>query len=202
MDRRHLLAGTTLALASLAFAPAVLAADVADPHPAHIHSGLCPTPGDVVAPLTDVAPPAGDAMGQGTAIVVGSSVTTVPIALSDIVGAPHSINVHESQAAMDLYIACGDIGGTMVTDADLAIGIGEQNGSGLSGVAWLHDNGDDTTAVYVFLTPTATGTAPGASMMPGASMVPGASMMPGASMAPGASMMPGASMAPDASAAP
>ena len=35
--------------------------------------------------------------------------------------------------------------------ADVAVGLAEQNGSGHSGVAWLHDNGDDTTTVYVFL---------------------------------------------------
>ena len=50
MDRRTLLVSTSLAVASIGLAPAVLASDVAGPHPAHIHVGLCPTPGDVVAP--------------------------------------------------------------------------------------------------------------------------------------------------------
>src|SRR5262249_37713045 len=34
----------------------------------------------------------------------------------------------------------------------LVIGLGELNGSGYSGVAWLHDNGDGSTTVSVFLT--------------------------------------------------
>ncbi len=35
--------------------------------------------------------------------------------------------------------------------SDLAIGLAELNGSGHSGVAWLHDNGDGTTTVDVVL---------------------------------------------------
>ena len=44
-------------LAALALAMPVRAAqEVEAPHPAHIHSGTCAQLGDVVAPLTDVAP--------------------------------------------------------------------------------------------------------------------------------------------------
>jgi len=132
------------------------------PHPAHIHSGTCATLGDVVFPLSDVGGPMADAsgtpmagmpMGPSSAIPAQVSVTTVDADLNTIVSGGHAINVHESAENIGNYIACGDIGGEMM-GSDLAIGLGELNGSGYSGAAWLHDNGDGTTTVTVVLTHT------------------------------------------------
>jgi hypothetical protein len=129
-------------------------------HPAHIHSGSCATLGDVVYPLNDVGsemsdaagtPIAGMPMGPASAIPVEVSVTTVQTDLNTLVSGVYAINVHESMENIGNYIACGDIGGN-VMGSDLAIGLGELNDSGDSGVAWLHDNGDGTTTVYIFLT--------------------------------------------------
>jgi hypothetical protein len=129
-------------------------------HPAHIHSGTCATLGDVVYPLNNVGGPMADTsgtpvaamtMGPASAIPVEVSVTTVQADLNSIVSGGHAINVHESAENIGNYIACGDIGGTMM-GSDLAIGLGELNDSGESGVAWLHDNGDGTTTVYILLT--------------------------------------------------
>ena len=124
------------------------------PHPMHIHTGGCGDAlGEVVFPLNDSGMGAdGETMGSSSAIPVDGSVTTVEAPLADIVAAEHAINVHESADAMGNYIACGAIGGTMMGESDLAIGLGEQNESGYSGIAWLHDNGDGTTEVRVFLT--------------------------------------------------
>jgi plastocyanin len=128
-------------------------------HPAHIHTGACPTPGDVVFPLSDVGgpPPDGtpistDIQGSQAAIPVDFSDTTVQTALADILDGNHAIVVHESKDNIQNYIACGDIGGTVFGGADLAIGLGTVNDSGYSGVAWLHDNGDGTTDVKIFVT--------------------------------------------------
>jgi hypothetical protein len=129
-------------------------------HPGHIHSGTCAELGDVVFPLSDVSaswlvdgtPMAGeDMMGGSDAIPVMVSVTTVGTALADVVSGGHSINIHESAENIGNYIACGDIGGAGMGATDLAIGLGELNDSGYSGVARLHDNGDDTTTVTVYL---------------------------------------------------
>ena len=90
-------------------------------------------------------------MGAKSAIPVEVSITTVKADLKTIVDGGHAINVHESKDKIDKYIACGDIGGMVMGGKDLAIGLGELNKSGYSGVAWLHDNGDKTTTVYVFL---------------------------------------------------
>ena len=130
-------------------------------HPAHIHAGTCAELGDVVFPLSDVSsawlvdgtPMAGtDMTGATDAIPVEVGVTTVAASLADIVAGGHSINVHESAENIGNYIACGDIGGTMMGESDLAIGLGTLNDSGFSGVARLHDNGDSTTTVTVYLT--------------------------------------------------
>ena len=78
--------------------------------------------------------------------------TTVQAITADIVGGGHAIIVHESAENIQNYIACGDIGGSSCSAADLPIGLAPLNDSGYSGVALLHDNGDGTTTVSVFLT--------------------------------------------------
>jgi plastocyanin len=136
-------------------------------HPAHIHNGTCATLGDVVAPLGDISaahsndatPMAMDTemVGSAQAIPVLSSITTVDMAFADIIGSDHAINVHESSENIQNYVACGDVGGVMIGELDILFGLAELNGSGLSGVASLHDNGDGTTTVYVYLTSGAAG---------------------------------------------
>lgn len=162
MNQRFGIASSLALGASLILA--VGASAQMSPHPAHIHAGSCPEPGDVVAALSDVSfdmnvdgsASAGAApVGQASAIPVEASVTTVPLALADIVAGEHAINVHASAADLGTYIACGDIGGITIGEADLPIGLGELNDSGASGVAWLHDNGDGTTTVSVFIVPPA-----------------------------------------------
>jgi hypothetical protein len=173
-------------LLTIAGAGGVTAQDqtVDPPHPVHIHAGACPEPGDVVAPLSDLVVGSDDAVGSAAAVPAEYSTSTVPLSLADIVAADHAINAHESKDAMDHYIACGDIGGAKIGDVDLVITLAEQNGSGHIGAALLHDNGDGTTRVDVYLVRTGEA-GPGASPM--ASEVPMASPM--ASETPMASPM-------------
>jgi plastocyanin len=127
--------------------------------PAHIHNGTCGDGlGDVVYPLDNVGggtmmgtPQPESEVGASDAIPVQSSVTHVDAAFSDITGGEFAVNVHESDENISNYIACGNVGGDAY-GPDLAFGLGELNDSGYSGVAWLHDNGDGTTTVAVFLT--------------------------------------------------
>ncbi|MFT4036697.1 MAG: hypothetical protein QM692_00850 [Thermomicrobiales bacterium] len=171
-----LTAGALLAI-GIAAAPGVSAQATTDtPHPAHIHSGTCTELGDVVYPLTDVGaemaamgstdmgtpmmgdmgtPMMGDmgtAMASDAAIPVEMSTTVVQTSLADIAMGGYAINVHESAENIGNYIACGNIGGTMMGTSDLVIGLGELNGSGYSGIATLHDNGDGSTSVVIYLT--------------------------------------------------
>ena len=206
MNHKLLLSGASVALLASAFAlpafaqsPAAGSADL--PHPAHIHDGLCPEPGDVAQPLSDLVMGSDMRVGVASAVPVEISTSIVPMSLDDILSGDRSINVHESADAMDIYIACGDIGGQKLGDNALAIGLAELNGSGHRGVAYLQDNGDGSTNVQVFLISDAlgetdgTGTTPDGSMAPVESMAP-ASMAPMESMAPGESMLPVESMAP------
>jgi len=130
-------------------------------HPAHIHSGTCDTLGDVVFPLNDLTDPdmmgtpmAGMAStpmpGRDMGDVVAQSSTTIEASLDDVLGAEHALNVHLSAEQIDVYIACGDVTGTPDGD-QLQIDLEELNNSGYQGMAWLMDNGDDTTTVNAVL---------------------------------------------------
>ena len=126
------------------------------PHPAHIHFGTCDNLGDIAAPLSDVTElTAGEVFGAPTAVLVKESETDVVAPLSDILSAPHAINIHESAEAVQNYIACGDIGGRVI-NGDLKIGLRELNGSGYHGVAVLEGN-DANTFVRVYLAEEGTG---------------------------------------------
>jgi len=163
MERsRRLLAAATPLIISIRLAIAVMLIllgslvvraqeDTDPPHPAHIHSGSCNDLGDIVYPLTDVAlETAGEAFGAASAVPVEESDTTIDASLTDILAAPHAVNIHQSADAIQNYIACGDIGGRAV-DGKLAIGLQELNGSGYQGVAILDGSDAATTTVTVYL---------------------------------------------------
>jgi hypothetical protein len=168
-------AGLLLAL-GIAVAPGSTSAQATTdtPHPAHIHSGSCAQLGDVVYPLTDVGaemaamgvagtPTSGDMMGTpemgdmgtamagGSAISVEMSTTVVQTTLADISTGDFAINVHESAENIGNYIACGDLGTAGAMGSDLVVGLSTLNDSGYSGIATLHDNGDGSTSVTIYL---------------------------------------------------
>lgn len=142
--------------------------DAVPGYPNHFHAGTCddlaPEPAITLAdlhfpdwvaalagegdPSVEVVLPEPDQFGNAP-IPVAVATTEVPAALADIVGGKHAINVHDA-ADPSLYIACGNVGGVPDARGDLFVGLGEQNDSGYSGVAWLHDNGGSTTVV-IFL---------------------------------------------------
>ena len=152
---------TLVAPSSLAQGEAtpVSEAQAADgPHPAHIHTGTCDTLGDVVVPLTDVmATDETTREGPESAHPVTVSETMVDMPLQEIIDGGHAINVHLSAEEIDTYIACGDIGGAVVTDeggrTELIIGLGELNDSGHQGVAWLGADGEQTEVVVILVEP-------------------------------------------------
>ena len=129
--------------------------------PAQVHKGSCaqldPNP---AYPLNAVGkdkgtPAAGEAMkGAQSAIQAERSATIIHVSLDELLKAPFAINVHLSTKDIKTYIACGDIGGQPSGPpgkANLAIGLGELNKSGYSGIAWLSEDGKGKTAVVVYL---------------------------------------------------
>jgi hypothetical protein len=152
------LAALTL-LVPVSFAQTPVLDTAEEAHPAHIHTGTCDTLGDVVVPLADVAETAGEQVGAESAHAVKTSRTVVDMPLQEIIDGGHAINVHESAEAIDVYIACGDIGGALITDDDeegrmhLIIGLGELNDSGHTGTAWLGSDGEQTEIVVNLVEP-------------------------------------------------
>ncbi len=150
-------------------------------YPGHIHAGSCEELGDVAFPLQNASvggpmvgmmggtPEAGmsememgEEMGSEDRVPVATSYTVVDAALEDILAEEHAINFHESAENIENYIACGDIGGAVMTGpgmdggGTLVIGLRSLNGSGISGVATL-EGMDDQTAVTVYLAEDLTG---------------------------------------------
>ncbi len=166
------LAAPTAALAAtLALAPFGVDAVHEGDYPGHIHAGSCDDLGDVVFPLGNASlggmmsgsPEAGtsememgEMMGSEDRVPVATSLTTVDVSLEDILADEHAINFHLSEEEIGTYIACGDIGGAVMTGpgmdegGTLVIGLRDLNDSGISGVATLEGMGDQTeVAVYL-----------------------------------------------------
>lgn len=82
--------------------------------PIHIHEGTCSnlTP-QVKYPLTNMTD--------------GKSETTVNATLSSLLASPFAINVHKSQQEAAVYVACGEIVGTVPTAAPRTGGGGMAN---------------------------------------------------------------------------
>lgn len=172
-----ILAGTLM----FSGASAVLAqdeqpSDVPDiAHPAHIHTGTCedldPNPAQ---PLNDIVPYANDEdsdmdnspQGVLTAPIMLRSETDVEMSLEDLLAEPHAINVHQSTEQIENYVACGNIGGIVVDDDDgtLAVGLSPLNDSGIYGIAFLTNDGDNTN-VKVWLVQPRTDEGPAATPM-------------------------------------
>ena len=140
------------ALAVAVGAPQVVAQEEGDEaHPAHVHAGSCDELGDIIAPLNNLTfVGEGDVEGAEAALPVEVSETEIELPLADILAGPHAVNLHESQANIQNYIACGDIGGRLA-DGRLVIGLQEINGSDHSGVAVLEEDDDDETDISVYL---------------------------------------------------
>jgi uncharacterized cupredoxin-like copper-binding protein len=122
--------------------------------PAHIHVDDCANIGDIVAPLNDLTAPGGERVGVRRAFEAESSFTNVPMTIDQMLASDHSLNVHMSADQLNVYIACGDIGGALTPDGALIIGLAEQNNSGYTGIAYLSPGADGvSTDVSVFIAP-------------------------------------------------
>ena len=120
--------------------------------PAHIHVGACPTPGEIVGPLSPVGPSLGVTVAAPEALRVELSRSTFDLSLSELVAAGHVVAVHLAHDQMETIIACGDIGGPMRSATELVIGLAPVADSGYSGIAVLADAGQGMTVADVYIT--------------------------------------------------
>lgn len=128
-------------------------------HPAHIHSGTCEELGDVVHPLEDATGERIDGTPEASPVpddeglpgnVIAHSRSTVEASLDDLLSEDHAVNVHQSQDAMDVFIACATIEGE-ATDGELILQLDELNDSGISGQVILSQTDDSTLEVTITL---------------------------------------------------
>jgi hypothetical protein len=67
-----------------------------EPQPAHIHEGTC----------ADLNPEPAFGLAD---VLAGTSETDVDVGLDDLALSDYAVNVHESAANAEVYVACGDI---------------------------------------------------------------------------------------------
>jgi hypothetical protein len=96
---------------------------------AAVVAGNCTAPGDSVARLR---PPT---VRNGGAVPV--SLTTIDVALTDLLGAAHAIVLTDRGGV----VACGDVAGNA---DDVYVGVTATRAGGWGGVAWLHARGTQT----------------------------------------------------------
>ena len=100
------------------------------PRPSHIHSGDCDELGPVVQPLTFLTVPEGEVLGNSDAVVAEAAFTNIPQPLSELVAADHALKVHLSREKIQIYLACGDIGGTVDLQAGDTVQFQAQGATG------------------------------------------------------------------------
>lgn len=137
-------------------------------HLANIHKGTCATLDPAAQQGLENVEPRKDSDGNVKTDPIGVltsprvlfSSTSVDMKMDDMLSDAHAINLTKSASEPGVYIACGDIGGTIVDDK-LYIGLASLNNSGFYGVATLEKDGDKTK-VEVYLVEPAAGTTPNA----------------------------------------
>lgn len=94
--------------------------------------------GEIVAVLTEPTVPEGEGVGQADrAVPAAASFTSVPLPLETLLAEDHAIVAHRSADEDAPAIVCGEVGGIAGGDGSLVIGLGEVEGSGFSGIAFL-----------------------------------------------------------------
>jgi uncharacterized cupredoxin-like copper-binding protein len=156
MRRHHAAFSSLVMLLALFSAPLVGVAGVwaqaaSPPRPSHIHSGDCDELGPVIQPLTSLTVPTGDVAGNSDAVVAEAAFTNIPQSLDELLAEDHALKVHLSKEQIQIYLACGDVGGTVDANGALIVGMKELDNSGYTGIAYLAPAGNGTTNVSVMI---------------------------------------------------
>lgn len=91
-------------------------------------------------------------VGAASQIPVLTSTASVPISIVDLVATPHAIVIEQLDldSGVRTELACGNVGGVPI-DNELLFGLAAVVAD-TSGVAWLRENPDGSTAVTLFVT--------------------------------------------------
>jgi plastocyanin len=127
------------------------AQDASPPRPSHIHDGDCDEPGQIIQPLTALTVPAGQVSGNSDAVVAEAAFTVIQQSLDELLATDHALKVHLSKEQIQIYLACGDIGGTVDANGALIVGMKELGASGYTGIAYLAPAGGGGTSVSVMI---------------------------------------------------
>jgi hypothetical protein len=128
-----------------------LAQQASPPRPSHIHNGDCDELGEVIQPLTPLTVPTGPTLGNSDAVVAEAAFTNIPLTLDELLKTDHALKVHLSKEQIQIYLACGDIGGALDANGALIVGLKELDNSGYTGIAYLQPAGNGTTNVSVLI---------------------------------------------------
>ncbi len=128
-----------------------LGQEASPPRPSHIHDGDCDELGQIIQPLTALTVPVGQVSGNKDAVVAEAAFTVIPQSLDELLATDHALKVHLSKEQIQIYLACGDIGGTVDANGALIVGMKELDNSGYTGIAYLAPAGDGGTSVSVLI---------------------------------------------------
>ncbi len=120
------------------------------PRPVYLYAGSCDDLGEIQWPLNSLMSPEGEDGGSSDTDRTEYSFTAnVPISTELMLVGEYAINVHASGEDLDNVIACGNIGGVADSVGTLVIGLREQNGSDVTGIAVLSPSPADAAMTYV-----------------------------------------------------
>lgn len=161
--RRGLVTGTTVGgAAALLLASAIALGQ--DPSPASegaaahsyqatLRAGSCADLGDVTALLADVAPVVaedpGGWLGPTPGQPVRVSVSEIPMTLTGLADDGNAIVVGDLDQTMP--VACGDVGGQLISETSVAVALLPVGESQVSGIALLDPLGIEATSVRLFI---------------------------------------------------
>jgi len=128
-----------------------LGQEASPPRPSHIHDGDCDELGQIIQPLTPLTVPVGQVSGNKDAVVAEAAFTVIPQSLDELLATDHALKVHLSKEQIQIYLACGDIGGTVDANGALIVGMKELDNSGYTGIAYLAPAGNGGTSVSVLI---------------------------------------------------
>lgn len=93
--------------------------------------------GEEVSGLDELTIPVADPDGAQTAIAVETTFASVELTLDELLADDHAIVALDGDQDDAKVLACGDVGGAADDQGAVSIGLGEVDGSGYAGIAYL-----------------------------------------------------------------